>query len=662
MSALLALGIAPEAAERAQKTPLPDGHGSLSSMAIRKILPFLEVGQRYSDAVQAAGYVHHSDRRTGEIRERLPYYGEILAERIGTGTGEPQDPDETRLGRAPNPTVHVALNELRRVVNAIIDHHGTPAEIVVETLRDLGRSKKQREAYEAEQKKNRDANDRRDGMLRECGMPVNSRNRMRVRLWEEQAFDAKNRVCPYTGTLITLRTALSDAIEEDHILPFAVSLDDSAANRMLVTREANRTKARRTPHEAFGASAEWPAILERAALLPQNKRWRFQPDALSRLAENGDFLARHLTDSATIARWAKDYLEILAPGKVRSVPGRLTALLRPALGLTPAAIFGHGGNKKDRNDHRHHVLDAVVVSLTDQGLLQRMTQAAKRAESANRRLLMEMEAPWEGFTADIARRAASLVVSHKPDIGWQAALHNDTAYGEIKGAGKGEDNVVVRRPVDTIIKDDGTLKFSVRDPVLAARIEAAAASGTDAQSRKAALRNIMYSGHIVRTVRATERLDAKQTISDRQTRQPYKVVKTDGNHRAELWRLPDGKLKLIVVSVFDAARQVLMARLGGKVPDTRPHPAAKLVLRLQKNDMILFGPDNNRQPLRVVKFTDGNVTFAFHSAGGNLKARDGAKDDPFKYIYCSASRLIAEGAQKIFVTPDGRVWPADRRK
>lgn len=116
------------------------------------------------------------------MRERLPYYGELLFERIGTGTGVLDDPIEKRWGRAPNPTVHVALNELRRVVNAIIDQHGAPSEIVIETLRDLGRSAVQKREVEREQRRNQDANDRRKNDLAELGFPVSGRNIIRLRL------------------------------------------------------------------------------------------------------------------------------------------------------------------------------------------------------------------------------------------------------------------------------------------------------------------------------------------------------------------------------------------------------------------------------------------------------------------------------------------------
>ena len=653
---LIALGIATDAAAQAAKAVLPDSHAALSAKALGKILPFLEAGQRYDEAIKSAGYAHHSDRRTGEIRADLPYYGDILCQRIGTGTGKLGDSDEKRLGKAANPTVHVTLNEVRRVVNAIIARHGPPAEIVVETLRELGRSARQRQEYEKTQKQNRDKNDDRRKQLAEMGVRDSGANRMRLRLWEEQGKDPKNRVCPYSGTIITARMAVSDAIEEDHILPFADTLDDSAANRVLVMREQNRVKGKSTPFAAFGHTPQWPEILERIKNLDEAKRWRFAEDAEKKFAREGDFLARHLTDSATIAIWAKEYLEVLAPGKVWSIPGRLTGLARHALGLTSASVLGKGGARKDRDDHRHHAIDAVVVALSDRGLLQRMTVAAKKADERGQRLLVEFPPPWDGFIADVAARAQALVVSHKPDTGWQGALHNDTAYGAIKGAKGKEPNVVVRKPVDALAGwSPQDIRDGVRDPALAEKIAALLVPGNIPAS-KTALAGLTYSGdHTVRRVRTVERLESTIAITDRQTRAPYKLLKRDGNHRAELWRMPGGKLELRVVPTFNAAEQVEAARLGRKIKDPRPHPAAKLLMQLHKDDFVAFGEGTERQLLRVVKMSGNNVTLAAGNEAGNLKARDASKDDTFKYVGAGARKLIVERARKVHVTPDGRV-------
>jgi CRISPR-associated endonuclease Csn1 len=650
-----AIGLDEAAARTASDVTLPDGTASLSLTAMRKILPELERGLRYDEAVQAAGYAHHSDRRTGEIMKRLPYYGEVLGERIGTGSNSPDDPEEKRFGRAPNPTVHVGLNELRRVVNALIDRFGHPHEVVVEVLRELGRSQKQRQEIEREQTKNQQANERRAQELKSLGFPVNGRNLMRLRLLEEQAFDPKNRVCPYTGTIITPRSALSEEVEEDHILPFALTFDDSTANRVLCTREANRLKRRQSPFEAFGHTKQWPEILERARLLPPNRRWRFQPDALEKLKRDGDFLARHMTESAWLARLARLYLEAIAPERVVAVPGRITALLRDALGLNAEAVLGKGGARKDRTDHRHHAIDAVVVGLIDRSFLQRVQTAARRGEEEGRRRFAELGKPWPGFVAEVGAAARAIVVSHKPDHGWQDALHNDTAYGPIAGAKDGEPNVVVRRPIETLADKGAEAADGVRDAPLREKLRAALAV-TDKAMRKAALAAITHpDGVPVRRVRMVERLDSTVTITDRRTGKPYKVMKRDGNHRAEVWRMPDGKLRLWVVSTFDAAQEAEARRLGRKVPDLRPHPAAKLLIRLHKNDMVAMGEGDTRHVMRVVKFSGGNITLAPHYEGGNLKARDASKDDSFKYYYLSGKRLRKDRARRVSVDPGGVV-------
>ena len=101
---------------------LVSGYGNLSEKAIRKILPHLEEGMGYSDAVIAAGYPHHSDFRNEEAHERLPYYGEVLT-RDAVGADSKKDPEidgePARYGRIANPTVHIGLGQLRRVVNGI---------------------------------------------------------------------------------------------------------------------------------------------------------------------------------------------------------------------------------------------------------------------------------------------------------------------------------------------------------------------------------------------------------------------------------------------------------------------------------------------------------------------------------------------------------------
>jgi CRISPR-associated endonuclease Csn1 len=645
IAALQALGLSQDMAERAANAALPDGHAALAYRALAKILPFLEDGETYNRAVQLAGYEHHSDRRTGEERNRLPYYGEVLSARIGTGTGALDDSDEKRLGKAPNPTVHVALNQLRHVVNAVIEQHGLPAEIVVKTSREVGRSAEQRRAYEEQQRTRRADNDRRRAEILSLGFKVTRDSLMRMRLLDEQADDPKQRCCPYSGQFISPRLALSDAIEMDYILPFSLSLDDSAANRVLTTREANRRKANRTPHQAFANTEDWPDILKRVALLPDTKRWRFAPDAMAKLAQDY-ILHRYLTDTSTIARWAVEYLSIIAPENVWGIPGRLSSLLRYELGLHSLSA---------RTDHRHHAIDGVVAALTDRAMLQRVARAAKASEDLGLGLSLQMDEPWDNFVADVTDKLAAVTVSIKADTGWQGALHNDSNYGLIHGAAPAEHNVVIRRPILTLAAwAPDEAREGVRDPVLAAKIAEVLEDATPGE-RKSRLAALVHSGgYRVRRVRTTEKVKVR-AIKDQKSGQPYRAVKLDGNHRFEVWRRPSGELETCIVTTFDAAQAAEAARLGRPAPKQTRHPASKLILQAHKNDMLAFGHGDRRRILRVVKMSGNLLVLADHHESGSLQERNGDNSDPFKYVSASVRRLVREQARKVFVRPDGRI-------
>src|SRR5690606_5381510 len=152
------------------------------------------------------------------------------------------------------------------------------------------------------------------------------------------------------------------------------------ANKVLCTREANRRKGNRPPAEAWSRE-DLQVIAERAERLFKKKAWRFAPDAMEKFAENGDFIARYLIDSQHTARLAKEYLgHLYGEDRNRHIwvaPGRLTAMLRGMWGLN-GLLKDHnrlgpedGRDVKNRDDHRHHMLDAFVIACTDRHLLQR---------------------------------------------------------------------------------------------------------------------------------------------------------------------------------------------------------------------------------------------------------------------------------------------------
>jgi CRISPR-associated endonuclease Csn1 len=440
--------LTPERIDAVINAKLPEGYGRLGETALRDILDELKANV-ISEATAAAraGYDHALLAR-GEGMDELPKYQEILTRRIPPGSEEPKDPYDVRKGRITNPTVHIGLNQLQKVLNALIRRYGKPEQIAIELARDLKLSEEQKREKNAEIARNTRAAERRSAQLINLGQIDNGYNRLLLKLWEELDSNVLNRVCVYCGEPISPSLLFSGAVDVDHILPWSKTLDDSQANRIVCHRECNRQKANFMPADVPQWQGHYDDILERANRLPLNKRWRFARDAMKKFKDEESFLARQLTDTQYLSRMAHEYLGALYPDEepdewgvfsrknhVRVISGRMTEMLRRQWGLN-SILSDH--NAKNRNDHRHHAIDAAVVGVTTRSLLQRIATAAGGREAiALEETISKIAPPWEDFRDQLKAAIDRIVVSHKPDHGTlprlgkmgQTAgqLHNDTA-------------------------------------------------------------------------------------------------------------------------------------------------------------------------------------------------------------------------------------------
>lgn len=556
-------GLDREAAHRAANAFLPDGHCRLGLRAIRKILPFMEAGKSYPDAAKAAGY-DHAQLPTGEmsLNGYLPYYGEWLPDDV-LGSGDPHDGKEKRWGRFPNPTVHIGLGQLRRVVNALIRQYGPPGEIVVEMTRDFKLSPRQVTEIEKEQAGNQRRNEARRAELVKLAQQVNARNLLKMRLWEElNPRDPLDRCCPYTGEKISIARLLSEEVDIDHLIPFQQSWDDSAANKIVCLRHANRAKRKQTPFAAFGGNPminghpyDWEQISARAAGLPRNKRWRFQPDAIERFEAMGGFQARQLNETGWLARSAKQYLAaVTAPNKIWVLPGKLTAMIRGKWGLNTLLPDHNYSDAKNRKDHRHHAIDAMVAALTDRSLLQRMASAYDEERER-----IEVPLPWPSLRDDLDARLKAMTVSHKPDHGLRSEtganpamrktsgrLHEDTAYGSVKNPEKEGANLVYRKNFGSL-NEKGIEQIRdrrLRD-LVKAHVESEKAAGRDLKS---ALQSFAGRSDIpglpggVRHVRLVKPEKPEYLVAVRDnTGHPYKSYSAGKNAFLEIFETCDGE-------------------------------------------------------------------------------------------------------------------------
>lgn len=671
-------GIDEPRAETIASAGLPEGYGSLCVTALARILPELRRNVvTYDKAVLAAGFDHHSrlsqnadvpgltqpieqiSPETGEIKtfhvfHKLPYYGEYMLRHVGFGTGKLEDSDEKRYGKIANPTVHIGLNQVRTTVNALITRYGHPSEVIVELARDLKQSKDHSqnsgEPYRekpgcscqrcvtAQQANNQHRNKRLRadvaGVLKTPPERVRAADIQKMILWEELSNDPADRRCPYSGVQISTGMLLSEQVEIEHILPFSETLDDSLNNKTVAMRQANRIKGNRTPWQArddFAAQGwSYADIIERAKQIPNKaKRDRFAEDGLERWRKDSDFLARALNDTRYLSKVACEYLRLICPQNTRVIPGRMTAMLRGKFGLND--VLGLDG-EKNRNDHRHHAVDACVIAVTDQGLLQRFARASASArERQLNRLVDSMPMPW-GTDQDrlyfnsVKRAVDRILVSHKPDHGHEGAMFDATIYsanGKSKSAAK----------------DRAVIPFHARQDVTGA-----------------ALRHVGRDGQP----------------------KPYKGLLSNSNYCLEVWRTDSGPWDSNVLRTFDAYQVVQSANtpVSGLARLRDPSLAMngqQLIMRLMIGDYIRAEIDGELTLLQVLKINSTGSTTFVKPNETNISARYAAKlsaqraqendapydprvlnDSFFQKAFSSAS-LRAAKARRVTISPIGEL-------
>lgn len=642
-------GIDEKRAEAIANTGLPEGYGSLSTKALARILPELRTAViTYDKAVLAAGFDHHSHispAATGEILSELPYYGEPLQRRVGFGTGNPSDTPEKRYGKIANPTVHIGLNQVRLVVNALIKRYGHPSEVIVELARELKQSKdhsiKDQEPYKvkpgcpcqrcvsANQATNQIRNQRHRAAIAEVLKTGEERVRhadlQKMVLWEELSFDPAYRRCPYSGEQISANMLLSDEVEIEHILPFSQTLDDSLNNKTVALRGANRAKGNNTPWQAFGKQSQvgydYQAILQRAELMPKNKRYRFAEDGLQRwLKDDKGFLARALNDTKHLSKVAREYVSLICPQNTRVIPGQMTAMLRGKFGLNDVLSLT---GEKNRNDHRHHAVDACVIGVTDQSMLQRFANAsASTRERQLNRLVDNMPMPWgtdqdKKYLNSVKRAVNNIWVSHKPDHSHEGAMHEDTAWGLLPNG------LATRRTRGENGKRQRETKTRTVIPF----------SSTQDKDRHG--------------------------VDEHGLPKNYKGYVGGSNFCMDIVRNEKGKWEGEIVSTFTAYQLVRelgkvegLKRLQSKTQSLSGKP---LVMRLQNGDIVKMQIDDSWQLMRVVKMgSNGQMFFAAHQEA-NVSDRNGDKEDSFVFTSKTAGSLEKTNARRVTLSPIGEL-------
>ncbi len=648
---------------------LEPSYGNLSKVAIYKLLEVYKKDEilTYDKAVRCAGYEdHRMQLRTGY--KTLPYYGEILHQYTASSTGELNDPPEKRYGRIGNPTVHVGLNQMRHVVNELIRRYGKPDEIVVELLRELPCGTKQyneNNKYMRERKKKNDEI-RADLEEKLHYSKISREDIEKYRLWEELAKDPCARKCPYTGKNIGIFD-LANATEIDHILPRSRTLDNSFSNKILCSMGANREKGEKTPFEAWGHTEKWDGIYARACLLPGNKKWRFNKDAMKRFQEDGDFIDYQLNSSQYLAKVMQYYLASLKEEghnlDIWVTPGKLTNWLSHDWGLPSLLVndpeLKKRKVKKNRNDYRNHAIDAIVVACTGRSILQKIAKKLKRSEEGKRKDEGKRSiapVPWEGFRRDVETVMNAIVVSFKNDRSKEGRLLCDTAYTlpkqfEISDSYMTKEPMTVSSKVDIMVIQKKNLKRGGGGgkTVASEKTRKLLSSYFDRYSKEKEAMEQCKKDHAIRHVKCIETLTLIP-IKDKAGNY-YKGYQSAGNWAVEIYEDEKEKWQDEIITRYAAHQR-------GFIPLWRKkYPTKPMIMRLHINDMLIMNNPREKNStekviLRVCKLSKGEITMSEHNEA-NVSNRSRDKKETFEYIRKSAAVIQKLDAKKIHVSPTG---------
>ncbi len=356
-----------------------DKFHALSLKALRRIVPLMERGLRYDEAVaQIPTYGHHSQRfeaGAGQAKYLPPFY------EGRTHQGNMKFREDMDVPR--NPVVLRALNQARKVVNALIREYGAPVGVHIEMARDLSRPLDERRDIEKLQREYRERNDNaREQFTADFRRKPNGAEFEKWQLYREQ-----HGQCAYSLDALDLDRVIGDPsyVQIDHALPYSRSYDDSKNNKVLVLTRENQNKGNRTAYEylvSFAGGEDGERWRKFKASVENNKSYRqakrnrllrknYGPD------EAQGFKDRNLNDTRYICRFFKNYVEqylqLAEDSEAKRcvvVNGQITAFLRARWGLL----------KIREESDRHHALDAAVVAACSHSMVKRLADHARRKE------------------------------------------------------------------------------------------------------------------------------------------------------------------------------------------------------------------------------------------------------------------------------------------
>ena len=476
--------------DRLSKMGFDIGRTAYSIKALKQITTKMQEGEG-CDEHNAREMFYKTPEPTGELSMHLP-------QPAATG----------------NVVVDVALRVVRHAVNQCLKTMGSPpTQVIVELSRDMALGLKARGEKEKGIDKHRRARLYAKSQIEgnETGRTATNNDIFRYLLAQEQDFH-----CPYCSKRLELSEALDgNATNVDHILPRSLTQVKRERSHLVIAHRAcNAAKADNVPLKAFEGDADRISAVENCANVLKRKRNYRKANYL--LAESyeaeklndktlDDFTERQFVESSWIAKLVAQWMKDICPN-VSVSRGELTAQLRrawkletvipqvrletkvdlksdkpdnhlplfdddkPAMPITRedferfrACWENHHGPEVERTDrridkridNRHHLIDALVIGLTDRSLYMGMAKGYKERmeqRAAGVRGIKPWQTP-EPPLGNIRAVALGLVrnvkVTQRADRNPGGAFFNGLPYGKVYDQ-KGASRVIQQKEISAI--------------------------------------------------------------------------------------------------------------------------------------------------------------------------------------------------------------------
>lgn len=362
--------------------------GHLSIIAMKKIMPYLKEGLTYD---KAANLVYGDFRKNIKTEKRKKLSLKDIEE-------------------ITNPVVRRAVSQTIKVINAIVNKYGKPELVIIELSRDMNRNFRERKMMENTMLTNMETNQQVICEIKEQNIKSNitGLDIVKYKLWKEQ--DCRS---PYSGEYIPVELLFTKDVDVDHIIPYSKCFDNSYKNKVLVKSSENRMKTNRTPLEYLNdTNQDIDEYTNRVMkMYPHNhdKRNNLLKEHFTEEDEE-KWKSRNLKDTQYITRVVlnliRNYMDFMpndniAPNKrVLAVKGRMTEVIRKKLNI-----------QKIRDNDKHHAMDAAIIAITTESMMQKITNYFKNEETKYDKNEMKREeffakfpVPYENFELELKAR------------------------------------------------------------------------------------------------------------------------------------------------------------------------------------------------------------------------------------------------------------------